>query len=312
METRANNVWVGAVTLALLALAAGFALWLAHLSNSQRKSYDIYFRQSVDGLAKGTQVSYAGVPSGQITEIELSHNDPGLVRVRVALNPDTPVLQGTTATIQGSFTGVSNVQLAGGVAGAPPIRGMGPDGAPVIPTKRSGLGELLSNAPQLMAQITALTERVSNLLSDKNQKAFAGILSNTERLTSNVADATPQLAQSLADLDQTLVQARDTLAEFQKVAGNVNGQLDSNGPSLARQLSDTLKAAQGAADALKATAGQADPAVRRITMETLPQAEAAVRELRATSKALRELTEKIDNQGAAAALGAPKLPEYHP
>jgi len=78
------------------------------------------------------------------------------------------------------------------------------------------------------------------------------------------------------------------------------------------QMRDTLHSAQVAADALKATVADANPAARRLNAETIPQAEAAIRELRATSKALRELTEKIDNQGAAAALGAPKLPEYHP
>lgn len=312
METRANQVWVGMVTLALLAMAAGFALWLAHLSRNDRKVYDIYFRQSVDGLAKGTGVSYSGVPAGQIVAIELAHDDPSLVRVRVAINRDVPILQGTTATIQGSFTGVSNIQLAGGVAGSSPITGRGPDGAPVIPTRKSGLGELLSNAPLLMERIANLTDRLSNLMSDKNQRAISGILANTERLTGNLADTSPQLTQALADLDQTLVQARDTLAEFQRVAGTVNGQLDANGNSLAHQLADTLKSAQAAADALKATANQADPAVHRITNDTLPQAEAAIRDLRATSRALRDLTEKIDNQGAAAAIGAPKLPEYRP
>ena len=312
METRANNIWVGVVTLALLAVAAGFALWLAHLSNANRKPYDIYFHQSVDGLAKGTQVSYAGVPAGQITEIELSRNDPSMVRVRVDINRDVPILIGTSATIQGSFTGVSNIQLAGGVAGKPPIAGKGPDGAPVIPTRNSGLGELLSNAPHLMAQISELGDRMNALLSDRNIKAMSGTLANAERLSGNLADAAPQLAQAMADLDQTLVQARDTLSEFQKVAGNANAQLDPNSDSLVRQLSDTLKSAKAAADALKATAGAADPAVRRLTVDTLPQIEASIRELRATSRALRDLTEKVDNQGAAAAIGAPKLPEYRP
>ena len=35
-----------------------------------------------------------------------------------------------------------------------------------------------------------------------------------------------------------------------------------------------------------------------------------MRDLRATSKALRDLTEKIDDRGAAALLGGDKLPEY--
>jgi phospholipid/cholesterol/gamma-HCH transport system substrate-binding protein len=134
METRANHIWVGVVTLVLLGLAAGFALWLAHLSRHERKPYDIFFRQSVDGLAKGTPVNYKGVPAGQITEIELSPDDPSVVRVRINIDREVPILQGTTATIQGSFTGVSNIQLAGGKTGQPAITAPGPNGVPVIPT----------------------------------------------------------------------------------------------------------------------------------------------------------------------------------
>src|SRR3546814_17707120 len=40
--------------------------------------------------------------------------DPQLVRVRVALDPDIPILRGTTATVQSSFTGTSTVALDGG------------------------------------------------------------------------------------------------------------------------------------------------------------------------------------------------------
>jgi len=312
METRANHIWVGMVTLTLLGLAAGFALWLAHLSRNERKPYDIFFRQSVDGLAKGTPVNYKGVPAGQITEIELSPNDPSVVRVRIAINRSIPILQGTTATIQGSFTGVSNIQLAGGKSGQPPIVGTGPEGVPVIPTKLSGLGDLLSSAPQLLERIGTLTDRLSDLLSDKNQKNIEGILANANRITASLADASPQVKKVVGDLDSALLQAKDSMAEFQKLTANFNNQLDGNGNTVVAQLNQTLRAAQGAADALKATMVQADPAMRRVREETLPQAESAVRELRATSRALRELTEKIDNQGAAAALSPPKLPEYHP
>ena len=40
METRANYVWVGAITLVLLALLAGAIVWLAQLGNTNRKEYD--------------------------------------------------------------------------------------------------------------------------------------------------------------------------------------------------------------------------------------------------------------------------------
>src|SRR3546814_10811475 len=102
---------------------------------------------------------------------------PSFVRVRISVKEDVPVLQGTTATIQGvGFTGVSEIQLDGAVKGAPPIacpldniRSACPDGVPLIPTKPGALGELLNNAPLLLERLTTLTARLTELLSDRNQ-----------------------------------------------------------------------------------------------------------------------------------------------
>lgn len=312
METRANHVWVGAVTLLLLAALAAFIIWLAKLGEGDRHDYDIFFKQSVDGLAKGTAVSYAGVPAGQIKDIELWPKDPNFVRVRVSVDEKIPILQGTTATIQGSFTGVSNIQLNGGVRGAPPIREPGPNGVPVIPTKTGGLGALLNNAPLLLERLTALTERLTLLLSDQNQASISNILANTDKMTGNLANAAPQVERTLAELQITLRQATTTLATFEKVGNSANTLLGEDGTSLAAQLRQTLKSAQGAVDELKGTLGDARPAARQLSQSTLPAAEATLRDLRAATRALRNVTEKVDDQGAGSLLGSPKLPEYRP
>ncbi len=169
METRANHVWVGAVTLVLLALVAGFVIWIARLNQGNQHEYDIFFKQSVDGLAKGSGVDYNGVPVGQIKEIELWPQDPSFIRVRVKVDKKVPVTVGTTATIQGSFTGVADIQLEGAVKDAPLLTEPGPEGVPVIPTKRGGLGEILSNAPLLLERLATLTENLNLLLSDENR-----------------------------------------------------------------------------------------------------------------------------------------------
>ena len=311
METRANYVWVGAVTLALLVLAAGFTVWIAKLDQGRRDIYDIYFHQSVDGLTRGAEVSYAGVPSGQVSQIEVWPQDPNYVRVRIAVDQKIPILQGTTASIQGSFTGLSTVQLSGGQRGAPPITALGPDGEPVIPPLRSGLGALLTSAPVLMDRLTVLTDRLIAIFSGPNQRAISGILANTNQFTGDLAKASPQLSKTLADMDATLVQANQTLVEFQKVAASANTELDPNGHSLVHQFTDTLKSAQAATDALHATLGDARPAARQFSQSTLPEAEEELRELKATTRALRDLTERIDEQGLGA-VGGQKLPEYHP
>lgn len=314
METRANHVWVGAVTLALLVMVAAFVIWVTQLGQGSRNEYDIFFKQSVEGLSNGATVNYAGVPAGTIEAIELWPKDPSFVRVRIAVDDKIPILQGTVATIQGSFTGVSTVQLNGGIKGAPPITepGPGPGGKPVIPTKRGGLGELLANAPLLLDRLATVTERLNQLLSDQNQKSISNILANTDKVTGDLARASPQFEGTLTDLRATINQATTTLAAFEKVAGSANNVLGSDGQKLASQLREAISAVKKAADEFNGTMSDARPAVRQLSEGTLPQVEAAVRDLRATTKALRAVTEKIDEQGAGAVLSGPKLPEYKP
>ena len=312
METRANHLWVGAVSLMLLAALAAGIIWLSRLSGGDQNEYDIFFKQSVDGLAKGSAVAFSGVPAGQVTTIELWKKDPEFVRVRIRIDEEIPILQGTTASLQGSFTGVSTIQLDGAVRGAPPITEVGPEGAPVIPTRRGGLGELLSNAPLLLERLATLTERLTLLLSDKNQESIEGILANSERLSGNLADSSPKIDRVLAELQLTLRQANTTLASFEKLAGSTDQMINGEGTSLAAQLKTTLKSAQAAADELKGTLGEARPAARQLSEKTLPAAEAALRDLRATTQSLRDVTDKINDQGAGGLIGGPKLPDYKP
>jgi phospholipid/cholesterol/gamma-HCH transport system substrate-binding protein len=49
-----------------------------------------------------------------------------------------------------------------------------------------------------------------------------------------------------------------------------------------------------------------------LSESTLPAAEAAIKDLKATTKSLREVTERINSQGAGGLIGGPKLPDYKP
>jgi phospholipid/cholesterol/gamma-HCH transport system substrate-binding protein len=246
METRANYVWVGAVTLALLVALAFFIVWIARLGGGEKKDYDIFFKQSVSGLAKGSQVSFAGVPVGQVTEIQLWDKDPEFVRVRIRVDEEVPMLVGTTANMSASFTGVSTINLDGARRGAQPITcetTACPEGAPVIPPGRGGLGELVANAPLLLERLATLTERLSEVLSDENQEQIAGILRNTNRMTGELANASPQVERTLAELQVTLREASESLDAFEKVMGSTDQLINKEGSSLADELRKTLKSA---------------------------------------------------------------------
>ena len=315
METRANYVWVGAVTLAVLAALALFIVWIARWGEGAQKDYDIFFKESVSGLANGSQVAFAGVPVGQVSQIALWEKDPEFVRVRISVKEEVPILVGTTATIQGSFTGVSTILLDGARSGAPPIScetTACTEGVPIIPPKDGGLNALLSNAPLLLERLATLTERLTQLLDDENQGEIAGILANTNQMTADLAQAAPQFERTMAELQVTLREASEALDEFEKVTASTDRLLNQEGAALADQLRTTLKQAGNASEELQGVLAEARPATKQLTESTLPAAEATLRDLRATSKALRDVTEKIDEQGAGALLNSQPLPEYEP
>nr|WP_298925847.1 MlaD family protein [uncultured Erythrobacter sp.] len=315
METRANHLWVGAVTLLLLLGLAAAIVWIARLGQGQQNEYDIFYAQSVSGLANGSQVAYAGVPVGQVVDISLSEEDPEFVRVRVKVKEDVPILIGTTATIQASFTGVSTILLDGARGGAPAITcetTACPEGAPVIPPKDGGINALLNNAPLLLERLATLTENLNLLLGPDNQEQLAGILRNSNELTEQLARTAPQLEGTFSELQFALKEAGEALDAFEKATATTDELLNREGPALAEELRGTLKSANSAAASLAATLEDTRPAARQLRETTLPTAEATLQDLRVTSRALRTLTEKLDNQGVGALVQGQSLPDYEP
>ena len=318
METRSNHVLVGAVVLILLAVLAIFTVWIARLGSTSEKEYDIFFKQAVDGLAKGSAVTFSGVPSGQVKEIALWKNDPQFVRVRVSVNDKTPVLEGTTATISGvGFTGVSQVSLDGARKGArsiacpdTPNPQVCPYGVPVIPTKQGGLGAILNSAPQLLERLSTLTERLTGLLSDRNQTSIAGILENTNRLSDALADRGPEIAATLAQTRIAIQQAGDAAQSIGQLANTTNGVLaDDVQPAMAN-LNSAIASAKQSADTLNGAIQDARPGLKTFSNQTIPEANRLVRDLRVTATALSSIAQKIDQQGATSLIGSQKLPDY--
>ncbi len=315
METRANHLWVGAVTLVLLAALAAFIVWIARLNEGQQDEYDIFYNQSVSGLANGSQVSFAGVPVGQVTEIALAKDNPEFVRVRIKVKEEVPILVGTQATIQASFTGVSTILLDGARKNNPAITcetTACPEGRPVIPPGRGGFGEIVANAPLLLERLATLTEQLNVILGPDNQEEIAGILRNTNRLTKGLADASPELTQNLKDFRTTLTELNQTLDAVEKLAVTTDGVLNKEGQPLAQELRATLKSANAALASLSATLEDTRPAARQLRTTTLPAAEATLEDLRATSRSLRTITEKLESEGARALVGGKSLPDYKP
>ena len=313
METRSNHILVGGVVLALLAGLLLFVIWLAGLSNTQKQCFDVYFAQDVGGLNKGSAVTFAGVPVGQITKISLLPDRPEFVWVRIEVDTETPVLQGTSAQIKGvGFTGVSEIQLGGAIRGAKRVTQAGPQGCPVIPATSGGLGALLNSAPELIDRIQRLTERLTELVSDKNQNSISDILENVDKTTAVLAERAPDLADAIADARIAARNAGIAAQNVGRLADSTNRLVNEQGKPAAEDLRKTLASAQRAADNLDALLADARPGIQNLTKSTLPEANRLVRDLRDLSDSLRQFSDRLNNDGAMGVLGPEKLPDYKP
>lgn len=313
METRANHLWVGAVTLALLAALLAFIAWLARLDQRAQSEYDIFYQQSVSGLANGSQVAFAGVPVGQVTQISLSKDDPQFVRVRIKVKDDVPILVGTQATIQASFTGVSTILLDGARKNAPRITcetTACPEGKPVIPAGRGGFGEIVANAPLLLERLTTLTEQLNQVLGPENQQELAGILRNTNKVSAELAVAAPELTENLREFRVVMAEFNSALNAVEKLTLTTDDVLNNEGRPVVRELAETLKSANLALASLSAILDDTRPAARQLREGTLPAAEATLQDLRATSRALRSITEKLEAEGVGSLVQGKSLPTY--
>jgi len=313
METRSNYIMVGAVTVALLAGVLLFIVWLAGLSNKQTKCYDIYFSQAVGGLNKGSNVSFSGVPVGQVKRISLLPNRPEFVWVRIEVDQQTPVLQGTTAEIHGvGFTGVSEIQLAGAARGKPAIQQLGPQGCPVIPSSTSGISALLNSAPELVDRIQRLTERLTELLNDKNQNSISDILENLDVTTKVLADRAPEMADAIGDVRIAARNAGVAANNVAVLTDSTNRLVNEQGRPAAEDLRKAIQSAKQATDTLNALLTDARPGVQNFSKSTLPEANRLVHDMRELTQSLQGVSDRINQKGIGSTLGPQQLPDYKP
>jgi phospholipid/cholesterol/gamma-HCH transport system substrate-binding protein len=313
VETRSNYVMVGAVTMALLVGTLLFIVWLVGLSNKTTKCYDIYFAQGVGGLNTGSNVSFSGVPVGQVKKISLLPNRPEFVWVRVAVEQQTPVLQGTSAQIHGvGFTGVSEIQLTGAERGRPPIEQVGPQGCPVIPATAGGISALLNSAPELIDRIQRLTERLTELLSDKNQNSISDILENIDVTTQQLKAHAPELGDTINQIKIASHNAGLAAGNVAALTDNTNRLVNEQGRPAIENLNKTIISARQAADNLNAMITDARPGVQNFTKSTLPEANKLVHDLRELSNSLEQVSNRVNQQGIGGTLGPEKLPDYKP
>jgi phospholipid/cholesterol/gamma-HCH transport system substrate-binding protein len=153
METRAHYVAVGAFVLAVILLAFVAILWLGSSEFSQEaKRYYIFFRGSVAGLNKGSQVQYNGIPVGRVIDIRVDPDDVEKIQVTVEINTSiVDIKTDARAFLDANLlNGVATIQIRGGTQEAKELEPEPNKKYPVIAAGQSELEQLRASLPELL------------------------------------------------------------------------------------------------------------------------------------------------------------------
>jgi phospholipid/cholesterol/gamma-HCH transport system substrate-binding protein len=224
METKANYVAVGVFVLVCLLGLVVALLWLGGAQYTEEFAYyTTDFSGSVSDLGKGTLVRYNGIKVGLVSNVAFDPQNPKLVIVTLQIDPGLPIHADSVASIASEgLTGGSYVEIDGGSESAPELPRTTYAPYPVIRSKPSTLQELEQSAPQLLAKINGVADRLNDVLSPTNRKAFAQVLANLRDVTGVLAKDSGEFDSTLRNLDTASTGINTDLADLHGVLASVH------------------------------------------------------------------------------------------
>jgi phospholipid/cholesterol/gamma-HCH transport system substrate-binding protein len=311
METRAHHLLIGLFTAFTVGAALIFILWMSGgRSEGSDKIYDVLFDDTVTGLSKGSTVEFKGIRIGTVDDLRLDLADPRLVRARIRIDTDAPIIYtNTRARLHTtSITGLSRIRLTEGAGDLLKPR---PGEIPIIPAERSSLDNLLGGSEDAIFNANHTLERIQALFSEHNLTRIERILNNLELATGALADGREDIRKTVTQISHTSTQANTMLAEASQFMQNANRLLDGPGKG-------ALDSAQRSMAALERTTQNLDKllADNRAPLDTgfksLAELGPTVTELRTTLASLRMIVRRLEERPSDYLLGREPTREFKP
>lgn len=182
------------VALAILFFGINYlkGINLFHAANYYFAVYD-----DVTGLAVSAPVTANGFKVGQVREMKYMYDNPGHVRVELALDGDLKITEGTVAVLGSDLLGTASISLD-----IPLTSNYLPKGSTLTSRQNSGLmdnvsGELMPGIVGMMPKIDSLLVAVTNVVTDPALaaavKRLDAITADLNVMSANIAKATQPL-----------------------------------------------------------------------------------------------------------------------
>jgi len=298
METKANYLFIGTLTLLLLIGGFVFTLWLSGAGRTPSfDRYLIYFSGAVDGLGEGSDVRYNGIKVGTVGKITLDSNDPSRVKVEIEVARGTPVREDTVAALESQgITGVAYVQMTAGPGASPLLDPNAEGGPPVIPSRTGGLAQVIATLPEVLRNSAEILSEAKKIVGPENQASISRTLANLETVTGAVAAKSEEIKQIIDNFNTASSAVADAARAFQSITTDARQAMESI-EQFAQSLRDLVVSNRRSIDEFAA--------------EGLTQFAKFITEARKLVATLERVGERLDSDPSRFLLGTQR-PEYAP
>jgi phospholipid/cholesterol/gamma-HCH transport system substrate-binding protein len=272
METRANYIIVGVVTLAVLLASFGFVYWIARFGDTSNSvQLEVRIPGSVTGLSVGSQVLFNGIKVGDVRRLIIDAQNPKGIVAITEVNIDTPVTSSTKATLgfQG-LTGQAYIELKGGDPGGENIlvKAAETGDLAVIEADPGAVNNLIDRAQNIATSAESVLAGLQGFVND-NRQPLTQTVNNAAKFSEALANNSDELDSFLANvgaLSKTLqgvsVRLESTLTAAEDLLKSVDRQKVDRILANAEKVSDDLAASSGD---VRKVAQSAEVAVRNVS-----------------------------------------------
>ena len=242
METRANYVVIGAFTMAAVAGAFLFVMWIAgYTTPGGHRTFQVVFNGSVSGLSNGANVNFNGIKVGEVTHLTFSRSDPHQVVADIDVSSDAPIDRNTKARLEtAGITGAAAVALLGGSTPGAPLVGENGQGAIIYAEQSMQLQEILDNVGALSIRATAVLDDAAKVITD-NSAPIHSAIENVDVFSKALADNAPGIDAALKSVGELGKQIGPLAARLQTLSDDADRVVHAIDPAEVRTIVDNVQ-----------------------------------------------------------------------
>lgn len=235
--TKAQRVRLGlfvAIGAFLVAVSMVFVLGLRLFSPVD--VYTVAYPGNVSGLEEGAEVRYQGLRVGSVQALEVAPDeDVSAILIRLALEPDTVLHEGTEAVLE--FSGITGLKTVNLVPGDPRNPVLAPGSR--IPPGSSFIERISGEAEAIAAKVERLANNLLGFTSPVNRRRFEDLLVHLVGM-SRTAD------EWLAQAREPARKAIESLTDTSRSVREASEEVTESVRRLRRDAQRALRAATGA------------------------------------------------------------------